>query len=138
MVAMLVASILVITASTFLVGVFQNYSRNQRYVEMQRDGAAALQLLGKQLREATQARVSVTNNVVRVTGTNSVTRSFYINGRDLYFDPNVAQGGNEQRIIVNRVQSFIASNDTRSVHITLHLDEGSEESILRSQFTFRN
>ena len=138
MVAVLVASILVVTASTFLVGVFQNYSRNTRYVEMQRDGAATFQLMGKHLRQASSSRVTASNNVLRIVGTNNVTRSFYRSAGNLFFDPNTAVAGDEMRMVYDRVHAFTVSNDTRAVYVTLHLAEGGEESVLQSQFTFRN
>lgn len=143
LVASVAAGILALTASTLLVLAWKSWATLREGIEMQRDAAVAFTTIKHQLRGATPGDVTATNGLVQIH-TADADLSFYQQGSDLIFDPDIAVASNERTVIEGRVNAFApisnswAGRTTLTIELSLFGDIGHETTSLTTTVSLRN
>jgi hypothetical protein len=139
-VGMLAASILAVTLGVMLFVGYTNWTRTTRALDMQRDTTLAMQTLMRVLRGASLGGVDLSQSHRIDFTTNGVTQSFFQQGSNLLYNPNLTGGGTAFPLVRDRMvpASFTVSNITKGVGVSLQVREGSETMTLSAGIRLRN
>ena len=140
--ASVAAAVLVVTMGIMLVYGFTTWHRNTRSIDMHRDATLAMRTLDRALRQATALGVDLSqpDRIVVSNQVAPVLHSFYQQGKDLVYNPNLNNGGIPVTLVQGRVtpSGFTHSNMAQGVTIRLQLQEGTETLVMNGSVRFRN
>jgi hypothetical protein len=133
LVASVSAAILALTAGSMLFYGYTSWHNNSQAVELQRDGTFVLDMVGRRIRAASSADVTVGPGQLTIA-----TQSFHASGSDLVYDPDTGVLGDEQVLVDERLVSFVPVHLTNiGVRVDVSLAEGDERVALSATAAFR-
>jgi Tfp pilus assembly protein PilW len=105
LVGLLAAAVLALTAGSMLWYGYLGWHRTGEAVGLQRDSRTAMDVLTRALRSGTNMTFS-TGMVFTVWYADKPAASVYAAGRDLFYQPNIAAGGNTMKLIAGTLDRF--------------------------------
>jgi prepilin-type N-terminal cleavage/methylation domain-containing protein len=135
MVAMVIGSILAITAGSMLYYIFLTWHRNTDEVELQRDATIAMNMISRAIRAATANDIQAASQSLVIKN-----KTFYNTNSSLWYDPDTTIANNEIEIINNKVNSisFINNAPEHSIGIDIELQDGVKSTAVSSTISYRN
>jgi prepilin-type N-terminal cleavage/methylation domain-containing protein len=137
LVAIVAASILVLTGGAMLYFSYLGWQRDTNAVDMQQDGSAAMLAITRYVRAAQPGGLTAGGGVLTITTSNATVR-ISKSGSQLIFDPNTGVGGNELALVPSRVVSFTPVAMTNRVGVTLILQDGDITAVFTNTASPRN
>ena len=139
MIGMLAGAILALTAGIVLVQGFSVMTRNTAASRLQRDGAIAIEMLHRKLRESARSDVWLVTGGIEIDLPGGKTASLTDNGAgDLVYDPDTGSGGGLVTIVDGTLVAMTAELSNTVARIELNLSNGEEGTDLDAVIHFRN